>query len=495
MGNANGKDPNGENKESIEYLKKMQKQIMENQIDIQRMQLDNLHKIQGIPNTYKDGDYSENIQNKRRIDKIKNDNVEKRIFLLNLLNNNKQMLNNEQILKIKSLIFKLNSQLGYDVESGINPVGDEIGQSNLNYGTRQQQVQQQGQQQVKHNEIYKYDYNTQEELEKKDYERKQAKLKEEYIESQRRRKIEFQKKMEELKYKKNDAFKLFGLNKNYNSADLKRSYKRLAIRTHPDKYNGDDTKFKIVTEYYFLLKEHLNEMKEHKPHNEFRDEYNKPKPVDVNVSHAKMGTGTNGKDFNIKLFNKVFEENRIYDDTQEGYEDWLKGDSDIKQPKLFSKKFNLDVFNETFEQHKVENPNNQIIKYEEPQALVSSDLLGYGTNIDGSKNGGFTKYTGGGGVSELGYCDLKEAYTNGNLISSLNATRDEYKDITDLERERASVRFTMTPEETAAAERKKKEEEDREQLRLERIKERDYISEKHYGNVHERLLGYRTKQI
>lgn len=486
MGNTNDKEHT--TNEELKLMKQMQQQIMGNQLDIQRMQLNNLHQIQGIPNTNNINDFSSKYQEEYNKNNINNDKIKKREFLINLLNN-KQKLNNEQIIKVKSLINKLNSELGYELNKGINLNGDEIGQRYINYGTQKQQNY--NDKQVSNNELYKYDYNKEEELNKRDYEIKKEKLKQEYLENQRKRKLEFDNKMNELKSKTNEALKLFNLNIKFTSDELKNSYRKLAMKTHPDKYGGDDSKFKLVTEYFFLLKSYLNEMNEHKSHNEFKNYYSKPKPVNTDVSRAKMGIDNNdGQGFNIKLFNKIFDENRIYDESQEGYEDWLKGNNDIKQPKLFSKKFNLDVFNETFEQFKIDNPNNQIIEYKEPQALVSSDTLGYGTNIDNSKGNGFTKWTGGGNSNELGYCDLKEAYTNGNLISSLNASRNEYKNIDELERDRSNIRYEMTPEELANERRKKIEEENREDLRLQRIKENDFLSEKHYNNVHERLLGY-----
>lgn len=496
MGNTTVKDA-----KTLSELEALQKQIMTNQLDIQRMQINNLHQIQGLPNVHKPTDFSQQYQQGEKKEYEHSELLKKRQLLLTLLNDNRQSLTNEQLLKVQTLLNKLNVQLGYEPNAGVNPVGNEIGQQSFNYGTRKimdtsavrSDMDRDVDRDMRHStEIYQYNYETQEEMERKDYERKQAKLKQEYLESQRRRKMQFQEKMMELQSKKNEAFKLFGLNKNFDNNDLKRSYKRLALSTHPDKFNGDDTRFKLVTEYYFLLKSYLNEQKEHKPHSDFKKEYATPKPVDKSISKAKMSSMSDGSGFNLKLFNQVFEENKIYDETQEGYEDWLKGDSDSKQPELFSKKFNLDVFNDTFEQHKEDNPNNQIIEYKEPQALISSDSLGYGTDIDNTKGSGFTKYVGGGSGGGLGYCDLKQAYTNSNLISATKASRSEYKNIDELERDRANVRYDMTPEEQAEMARRKKAEEAAEQIRLDRIKEKDFLSAKHYSNIHERLLGYRA---
>ena len=46
----------------------------------------------------------------------------------------------------------------------------------------------------------------------------------------------------------------------------------------------------------------------------------------------------------LKLFNKIYTENRIADPNDEGYNDWLKDNNEEEeQPKIFSDKFNINV--------------------------------------------------------------------------------------------------------------------------------------------------------
>ena len=71
-------------------------------------------------------------------------------------------------------------------------------------------------------------------------------------------------------------------------------------------------------------------------------------------------------------FNKLYEENRLWDPNDDGYQDWLSSTRDEPDPTpLFSNKFNLDVFNNTFSDMKNKGGDGQIVKHDAPTALVS----------------------------------------------------------------------------------------------------------------------------
>src|SRR4030042_3356455 len=50
-----------------------------------------------------------------------------------------------------------------------------------------------------------------------------------------------------------DYYKILGLEKTATEADIKRAYRKLAHQYHPDKGNGDEKKFKEVSEAYQIL--------------------------------------------------------------------------------------------------------------------------------------------------------------------------------------------------------------------------------------------------
>jgi len=50
-----------------------------------------------------------------------------------------------------------------------------------------------------------------------------------------------------------DYYKILNCSKDATENDIKKSYKKLALKYHPDKNNNDDTKFKEITEAYEVL--------------------------------------------------------------------------------------------------------------------------------------------------------------------------------------------------------------------------------------------------
>ena len=50
-----------------------------------------------------------------------------------------------------------------------------------------------------------------------------------------------------------DFYKILNINKNATSNEIKSSYKKLALKYHPDKNTGDEDKFKEITEAYSIL--------------------------------------------------------------------------------------------------------------------------------------------------------------------------------------------------------------------------------------------------
>lgn len=51
----------------------------------------------------------------------------------------------------------------------------------------------------------------------------------------------------------NDYYKILGLNRDASDDEIKKSYRKLALKTHPDKNNGDDIEFKKINEAYETL--------------------------------------------------------------------------------------------------------------------------------------------------------------------------------------------------------------------------------------------------
>ena len=50
-----------------------------------------------------------------------------------------------------------------------------------------------------------------------------------------------------------DYYSILGVNKNANQDEIKKAYRKLSMKFHPDKNNGDDTKFKEINEAYSTI--------------------------------------------------------------------------------------------------------------------------------------------------------------------------------------------------------------------------------------------------
>ena len=50
-----------------------------------------------------------------------------------------------------------------------------------------------------------------------------------------------------------DLYKILNINRNATSNDIKSSYKKLALKYHPDRNTGDEDKFKEIAEAYSIL--------------------------------------------------------------------------------------------------------------------------------------------------------------------------------------------------------------------------------------------------
>lgn len=340
-----------------------------------------------------------------------------------------------------------------------------------------------------------------------------------YLEEQKQRRLEYENKLQSLENNNINALDIMGLGPNYNSNELKNSYKRLSIQFHPDRPNGNKDKFQLITKCYMYLLERLNSIEtENKGFTDLKNGFSKyidnnnetedrmreqlksmfvPQKSnnnrynDINNnSSTYLDPKTQG--FNSALFNKLYQENKLWDPNDDGYDDWFRNgpDNEDDKPELFGDKFNLNIFNSTFNNYKSKNKHsNSIIKYDEPNEMVSA-MTAF-TEIDNTRPiEDFSKPTDAPG--SLQYTDLKKAYTGGyNFINPDNVdSRKEYRNIEDLQKERSNVNYIMTSHEKAIYDARQIEKVAEEKQRIERLRQLDMIQRDHYRQTHQSMLGY-----
>ena len=330
-------------------------------------------------------------------------------------------------------------------------------------------------------------YQTEEEEERQKFEREQERRKREFEEQQRKRRNDYQNQLKTFESSQTNAYKLLGVPANYTLDQLKVAYRKKAIQTHPDK-GGNPELFDEVTKAYFSLLEKLKNKEEDK---QFMDlKTNSKSYIEDQSSNNKQNINISKDKFNLNTFNKIFEENKITDPTDKGYDEWLKDEKTVKEPpKVFSTKFNLDVFNSQFENWKDEDENlhREIVLRDEPNALVAfHGKTGYSElGIDRVDDFSHSDPNSRG----IGYTDLKQAYSRNGLINTKAIQpRESYKNVEDYEKARAKVSYTMTPEDIRREEIKKRKEQEEEERRIQRVQNNDSNAFNKYNRIHQLML-------
>lgn len=291
------------------------------------------------------------------------------------------------------------------------------------------------------------------------------------------RQTEYQRRLNQVRDDYATALQVFGLSENFNIQQLKEAYKRLVIKYHPDKPSGNADKFTIIQKYYYLLEQELT------------TSVISEQEYDVSVSEEEIKYARDK--FNLKKFNEMFEKYKLYDPNEEGYQDWLKEDGADEGPQLSQHKFSIDNFNSEFDKYKTQR-DTTLTRYnpdeDEPQELVSCNGVSFTEIAAFSEKGTFDRYQE--SSYDLGYSDLKSAYTNGNLIDPNSVKYKTYKNIDELEQERDNISYQMSPEEKKRRiiQANAKEEKERQRQRL--IRERDNLIMDTYNQSHQAMLGY-----
>ena len=344
---------------------------------------------------------------------------------------------------------------------------------------RQQQYQRQQQELRKQQQ----EYQRQQELRKQQLEEKRQQQEEQQkLKYQKERRNRFVKELDELKIDKVDPYHLFSLDKNFTLDQLKKTYKKYALKYHPDRPEGDEYKFKVITKVYMFLYEEYKKRETDKQFNDLRNESKTfmDKQNRQQQQHIRMDKDK----FDIDLFNKIYTENKLFDPSDDGYGDWMKTECNKPQnEKLFSRSFNSSVFNTVFNDEKNNHYNNnkEVVEYKDPDAQSTSidhSVLGQDKIKDFSS----------GQNKNVQYSDLKKAYNNPYLIDSRNVDERQHQSINHLKNERSNISYVMSESDMERRQTMNDRLNAEEEFRRGRVREHDRAIEEHYNKVNQMFL-------
>ena len=463
----------------------------------------------------------------------------KRKFLERLLNEHRHVMTTHQVQRITAILdglppadngytnkrnleSNLDRNLGNNLESNLG-IYSQTHATGFNEGTTRQDShgkELQRREQLDTIDALSRHYKTEAEREEAEFKQQEERRRREFLEKQRKRRSEYQSKLGDLDKNNVDALRLFNLSDRYTLDDLKVAYKKLAMKTHPDKSTGNVEQFQLVTKCYLSLLEKYKARESDRPFNELRqassiylEDQSKSQMKNKNFpsnarSDSANGVGRGGhvdKDkFDLKLFNNIYEQNKLWDSNDDGYGNWLSTDAPEEAPaEIFGNKFNLNVFNSTFEDYKerLTTQSGAIQVYNEPQELVScatgfTDLDQDARRVDDFSKPSSIIPSGTGakaGGRDLAYTDLKTAYTSrGAFIDPNKVEYKTYKNVEELQKARGNVKYDMTPEQLREYQMKKHRQEEEDSRRQALIRDRDNQITTTYGKTHERMLGYHS---
>lgn len=330
-------------------------------------------------------------------------------------------------------------------------------------------------------------YQSDEEIERRKFEAEQMRQRKIFEEQQQRRREEYKKQIQSFEQSKVNPYVLLGVPQNYTMEQLKTAYRKKALIAHPDK-GGNPKLFDDLTKSYFSLLEKLKQKEDDKQFMDLKS--NSKDYLEKQRSENKQNVSISKEKFNVTFFNKIFEDNRISDPSDIGYQDWMKNDNAREPPKVFSTKFNIDNFNTMFENWKDtdEELGKEIVLSEGPQALMAFHGKTGFVELGVDRIDDFTHADP--NSRNLGYTDLKQAYSRNGIINTKAVTpRESYRNVEDYERARASkLSYQMSPEEIRQQEIKKIKEQEEEERRIQRVQQRDNTTFSSYNRVHQMMI-------
>jgi curved DNA-binding protein CbpA len=283
-----------------------------------------------------------------------------------------------------------------------------------------------------------------------------------------------------------DPYEIFGLDTECSLSDIKKVYKQLVVKYHPDKSGYDSANdYRAIQKAYAILLSIKEEeakvsgllIQTIETKNDERDK------LDTHIQTTNYGfEPKSGSAFDNKRFNDMFNKTKFVEtDEDDGYATWMKEETHIKeQPKMSG--YSKDGFNRTFEEHAMQHSSSkQLSQFIEPDSYFN-----YGGGFENLGEGG-ADYS-----SDGKYTDLKKAYSVANILHpGQTKPREAYTGINQIKASRDAP-IVLTEEERVLLESKKSRELEHENIRVNRLREKDRRIDEFYTRVHGRTIELPT---
>ena len=219
-----------------------------------------------------------------------------------------------------------------------------------------------------------------------------------------------------------NPYEVLNVSKKFTWNELKESYRKLAMNTHPDKQGGNKDLFNIITHCFKKLAEELKQREEDKGHIDLKKQssdyfHNFKKMTNDTMPHPSEVMAKEA--MTPDKFNKNFEKCKLYDEEIEfGYgskmEESTKVREDINIEKLIKKdKIDNESFNALFD--KSVPTNKTLIKYREPEPLILAKTLQF-TELGGKRPDDYSSSPEKNNANTLAYTDYMKAHEGTRLV-------------------------------------------------------------------------------
>ena len=301
----------------------------------------------------------------------------------------------------------------------------------------------------------------------------------------------------------NTPYQILGVTAHSSMNLIKKRYKELALRFHPDKCGGNSDKFRLIQLSYvkileeFKLKQIDKAFHELKmDFEEFSNKQERKQPSQQNEDLFQNQKSSNYDNLTFhEAFNKEFEVNKKQTPFDSGY-----GNSMMKSTKKredFTIENEIGKYNESKFNHHFDNNGNtnsqkhmkKLMKYTVPEPTQLNKSLMY-TELGVDKISDFS------GENQdkrsLHYMDYMTAHNTSKLIDKSSVKkRTQYNSIEDVEKERTNVPVDMNREEKETYEKYTRKQKMREDYLQAKLKEQDNEWTSHHERVSLLMSSYR----